>query len=386
MSSELDDQSQFFRDLYRLTTEELTTEEKVTQAIDIGRDRLGVRYGLLSYTGGGEYEVLETNITSGKYSSGSTTDLETTWCRHVVADRELIAIADAESTRYADDIALDVTGLQCYIGVPIIVDGETFGTLCYSDEESRDTGFTESEEQFVTLLGSWVGREIEREKHYRELQRQNERLDEFTGVVAHDLRNPLAGAIGYTEMALDETTGEVNEFLQRVDRSLDRMESMIGECLLLAKEGTDVGRRESVEIAEVVRDAWNGIRTRDATIDIAVDGPVLADRFRLQRMLENLFRNSVEHGHAGVTVTVTGRPDGFAIRDDGPGIPDDVMDALESDDAELVKRLGLGLLIVQRIVSGHGWELTVESSDDGTTFEVTGVNTAPNTYTPGPER
>ncbi|MFB6126593.1 MAG: GAF domain-containing sensor histidine kinase [Halolamina sp.] len=377
MSSQPTDQSQLFRDLYRLASANLETGEKIEQAIEVGRERLGLKYGVLSYTGDGHYEVVRSNITTGEFSTGSLADLEETWCRHVVADRELVAFTNADDTEYDDDIAKTATGLRCYIGTPISIDGETYGTLCYSDDEPRTIEFDESEKQFVTLLGDWVSHELERLHHHQELREQNERLDEFAKVVAHDLRNPLSTAAGFTQMALERTTGEANDHLQRVDRSLSRMEGLIDECLSLAEQGADVGQRDAVDLAAVATDAWDTVATDDASLAVETDRTVHADEMRLRRLFENLFRNAVEHCQPDVSVTVADLPGGFTVTDDGPGLPDGVESALESTDAEQIKRLGLGLLVVQRVASGHGWELTVRSSSDGTAFELTGVNAAP---------
>ena len=367
-----------FKSLLQLTATDLTTEERIRRAIDVGREYLDVDNGVLSYTGEGDYEVIETNIQSGPYAQGGVVDLEGTWCRHVVTDRRTLGFADARETEYRDDDALEQTGLRCYVGAAVEIDGETYGTLCFSDDEPRSDPITDEERDFVSVLAEWVSAELERQKHYAELREQNERLDEFAGIVAHDLRNPLSGAIGFTELAQEQVSGQVADFLGRVRRSLDRMESMIAECLMLAKEGADVGERTPVDLEEVVRDAWDSVQTRDATlsVEVASGTTVPADEMRLQRLFENLFRNCVEHGGPGVSVTVTGGNGEFAVADDGPGLPSDVERALTAADVENVKSFGLGLLVVQRVVSGHGWDLSVESSEAGTRFAVSDVNAA----------
>jgi len=367
-----------FKSLLQLTTTDLPTEQQIRQAIDIGREFLGVDNGVLSYTGEGRYEVVQTNIESGPYAGGGVVDIDGTWCRHVVETGETIGFADATDSEYRGDRAIETTGLHCYVGAKVDIDGETYGTLCFSDGEPRSDPITDRERDFVSLLAEWVGSELERQKHYADLREQNERLDEFTGIVAHDLRNPLAGAIGFTELAQDAVSGQVAEFLGRVRNSLDRMESMIAECLMLAKEGTDVGERSQVALEPLVREAWETVQTRNATltVEVAPDTTVVADEMRLQRLFENLFRNSVEHGGGDVSVTVTGDEHGFAIADDGPGLPPEVESALAATDTENVKSFGLGLLIVQRVVSGHGWDLSVASSAEGTRFEVTDINAA----------
>jgi K+-sensing histidine kinase KdpD len=367
-----------FKSLLRLSATDLNTNQRIRKAIDVGREYLGVDNGVLSYTGEGQYEVVKTNIETGPYAEGGTVALDGTWCRHVVENRETLGFADAGETEHHDDVALETTGLHCYVGAAVDIDGETYGTLCFSDEEPRDDPITDHERDFVSILAEWVGAELEREKHYTELREQNDRLDEFTGIVAHDLRNPLSGAIGFLELAQEQVSGQVAEFLDRVRGALDRMESMIAECLMLAKEGADVGERTRVDLDDVVRDAWDSVRTRDATLSVNITPgtTVNGDEMRLRRLFENLFRNAVEHGGRDVAVTVTGDANGFSVADDGPGLPAEVEHALTGADADNVKSFGLGLLVVQRVISGHGWDLRVDSSPDGTQFIVEDINAA----------
>ncbi|WP_394326467.1 GAF domain-containing sensor histidine kinase [Halorubrum aethiopicum] len=372
------DHSRPFERLVRLSDANLTPEERIREAIDVGRRYLGVDNGVLSYTAEGRYEVIATNIESGPYAEGGVVDLDGTWCRHVVADGETIGFADAAEGRYRDDRALETTGLRCYVGAPVEIDGETYGTLCFSDPDPRADPISDEERGFVSVLADWVGHELERGKHYAELREQNDRLDEFTGIVAHDLRNPLAAAIGFTELAQEEATGETAAFLSRVRSALGRMETMIAECLILAKEGTDVGERDEIDLEALVRDAWETVRTRNATLSVEIEPgtTVLADAGRLQRLFENLFRNAVEHGGPDVSVTVSGDDHGFVVADDGPGLPPAVEAALADADAENVKSFGLGLLVVLRVVSGHGWDLGVDTSAEGTAFRVSDLNAA----------
>ncbi|MFC5279826.1 GAF domain-containing sensor histidine kinase [Halorubrum rubrum] len=372
------DHSRPFERLVRLSDANLTPEERIREAIDVGRGYLGVANGVLSYTAEGRYEVIATNIESGPYAEGGVVELDATWCRHVADGGGTIGFADAAEGPYRDDRAREATGLRCYVGAPVEIDGETYGTLCFSDPEPRADPIADEERDFVSVLADWVGHELERGKHYAELRAQNDRLDEFTGIIAHDLRNPLAGAIGFTELAQEGTTGETAAFLSRVRSALGRMETMIAECLILAKEGADVGERDEVDLEALVRDAWETVRTRNATLSVDVDPgtTVLADAERLQRLLENLFRNSVEHGGSDVSVTVSGDDHGFVVADDGPGLPPAVEAALADADAENVKSFGLGLLVVLRVVSGHSWDLAVDTSADGTAFRVSDLNAA----------
>lgn len=363
----------YFRDLYELGIDtSASLEQKIERAITVGCDRLTVEYGVLSYTGNGDYEVIDSTIQSGDYAAGSVHNLETTWCRHVVTDQDVLMIADAGESAYSDDIAREVTDLQCYIGAPITVDGDIYGTLCFSDNEPRSVPFGEDERQFVELLARWIGYEIERERHYRALDTHNERLNEFASVLAHDLRNPLTGARGYTELAAESVPDPEAEYLQTVLESLDRMEALITDMLSLAREGADVGEREPVQLSEVTRQAWETVAPRTATLVIENDRVMQADESRLRQLFENLFRNVEEHCGPEVSVTVEGTPDGFAVEDTGPGLPEDIAESLFGGEYGEGRR-GLGLLIVERVVSGHGWEGTVDTGEAGTRFEFSGT-------------
>lgn len=268
----------YFQDLYELGVDtSATLDEKIERAITVGRDRLGVDYGVLSYTGRGDYEVVGSTVQSGDYTTGSVHELETTWCRHVVDNEAVLTISDAGSSSYEDDIARDVTGLQCYIGAPITVDGEVYGTLCFSGDEPREVSFDDDEQRFLELLTRWIGHEIEREHHYRALDEQNERLNEFAGVLAHDLRNPLTGAQGYTELASETVSDPEAEYLDTVLESLERMGTLITETLSLAREGVDVGEREPVRLAAVARSGWKTVEPDTATLEVADDLTIRAD-------------------------------------------------------------------------------------------------------------
>ncbi|ELZ44174.1 GAF sensor signal transduction histidine kinase [Halorubrum coriense DSM 10284] len=349
--------------------------EKIAKAVTLGRERLDLAYGVLSYTADGEHEITGSTVRAGEFAAGTVSDLEETWCRHVVDERELLVVADAGASTYADDVARKASGWECYIGGPIVVDGETYGTLCYSDETPRDREFRETERRFVQLMTQWISYEIEREKHYQTVEAQNERLDEFAGVLAHDIRNPLTAAVGYTEYAIETAPDTVTTRLRTVMDSLDRIEELIASTLALAREGVDVGERDRVDLGRVAREAWDLVAPSNAALEVAESRALTADESRLRQLFENVFRNVDEHCGTGVTVTVRGTDSGFAIANDGPEMPAEIADSL-FDDAFGADRGGLGLLIVERVVSGHGWDGAVETGPDETEFVFSGVGTA----------
>jgi PAS domain S-box-containing protein len=205
------------------------------------------------------------------------------------------------------------------------------------------------------------------------LERQNERLSQVTSVLSHDLRNPLNVAQGRLALAAEECD---TAHLEPVAGALTRMEALIEDVLSLAQAGQHMGETERVELADVVEDCWQTVATHSAQIRSETDLSIRADRSRLRRLFENLFRNAIKHGGDEVTITVGDRPGGFFVADDGSGIPTDARETVfEAGYSTTPDGTGLGLNIVREIVNVHGWEIAVTDSDGGgARFEITSVD------------
>jgi signal transduction histidine kinase len=231
---------------------------------------------------------------------------------------------------------------------PVSIDGEDFGVLVTQDvTDARQTAAA--------------------------LERQNQRLASVASILSHDLRNPLTTAQGYLELERQER-GQ-SESLNTVARALDRMEQIIADLMDLARADGDRLSTEPVSVSTVVRDAWEMVETGPATIDIAIDTRIQADRSRLQRLFENLFRNAVEHGGPAVTVTVEALTDGFYVEDDGPGIPEDEREKVfDFGYSTRNDGTGFGLNVVEAVARAHGWDVRItEGSEGGARFEIMGV-------------
>jgi PAS domain S-box-containing protein len=211
----------------------------------------------------------------------------------------------------------------------------------------------------------------ERKEREREIEWQNERLEEFAEVVSHDLRNPLTVARSQLELGRRK---DDNEHLGKVADAQNRIEELIDDLLTLAREGKDIGELQSVDLARLVGDCWQNVATGDGDIDVAADGNIEADPTRLRQLLENLIRNATEHG--GDSITVGATEDGFYVEDDGPGIPKaDREDVFEAGYSTADDGTGFGLTIVKQVAQAHGWEIEVtDGSSGGARFEISGVD------------
>jgi PAS domain S-box-containing protein len=253
----------------------------------------------------------------------------------------------------------------------VTADGERFpaelrcGEVPHSDSELARAGTIRD-----------VTDRVERE---RTLRRQNERLDEFASIVSHDLRNPLTVAEGRLELVRKECDSEQ---LDAVEDAHDRMWALIDDLLALSRHGRIDPECTDVSLRTIARSCWGVVDCPTATLAVETDRDLRADERQLRRLLENLFRNAVEHGGEDVTVTVDGLADGFVVADDGPGIPTDSRDRVfDTGYSTSDEGTGFGLSIVRDIAEAHGWDVTVaggqdgrkEDGDHGARFEVRGV-------------
>ena len=215
----------------------------------------------------------------------------------------------------------------------------------------------------------------ERKRRERELRQERNRLDEFTSVVSHDLRNPLTVADGHLELA--QETCE-SPHLAQAATAIDRSQALIKDLLTLAREGEDASEVEPVALADVAESSWQTVDSQSATLETHTTQTLQADQSRLTQLFENLYRNAIEHGGGDVTVSVGPMDGGFYVADTGPGIPeDDREEAFETGYSTNEDGTGFGLRIVKQVADAHGWEIAVTGSEQGgARFEVTGVEFA----------
>ena len=275
------------------------------------------------------------------------------------AMNSVVVVDDVQSNpdRYNTDTAIESE---------IIVPVQSYGALVTATLEQRE--FSDLEVDLLRILATSLSAAMIRVEREAELQRQNERLSEFTGYVSHDLRNPLSVAQGYIDQI--KATGNTDT-LAAVERAHDRMQTLIDDMLLLARKGEVIDMVGPTQVESVAQWAWEAVDTKQASFEIDGELTIEADAPRLQQVFENLFRNSVEHGGPDLTITVTCDDDRIVIADDGLGFE---ADPPQLDGETRESETGLGLAIVAKIVEAHGWEITARNAaDGGSEFEITGV-------------
>lgn len=375
-----EDRESVIREMYNIiSNKDWAFEEQVRLLLELGRQELDVAYGTLSRILGEDYIFEVVDADDDTIRAGDVVPVSATNCEIAASTRETLVLGDIprDAPEETDRAAYTEWGIACYLGGPVFVDNEVYGTFCFYDTTPRDGQFSDWEVTLVELMSRWVSYELNRQETTDRLKTQNEKLEQFTSFVSHDLRNPLNVLEGSLELA--EKTGDPSHF-ERCNRALDRMNTLIDDLLSLFRAGSVIEETESFDLASLVEECWEGVEVAEGTLQLQQDQTTViqANGSRLRQLLENIIRNAFDHGDDDTTVTVGHLADGFYIEDDGPGIPDEIReDVFKSGYSTVNDGTGLGLAIVKEIADAHGWKLrVVDAEAGGARFEVTGLNSA----------
>jgi signal transduction histidine kinase len=229
------------------------------------------------------------------------------------------------------------------------------------------------------------------ERQRRELERQNEQLEDFEDAITHELRNTLGIVRGHLDLASEalEPGSAAAVSLGTIEETTDRMTRIVNDLVMLARQGRTIGSTEPCELGRVAESA----RSPDDGIELRVlaDGYVLADRDRLRALLTETYEFAALTDSERVTVEWTEA--GFTLTTDGDPIePGNTETAFEYGSAVPTAEAGMSLPNVAMLARVHGWDVAVDPGfTDGVRIRVEGVDggeeddgDSPDPDTPGP--
>ena len=258
----------------------------------------------------------------------------------------------------------------------------------YGDILEREAELTDrriNDALLKELVRQFVGAE-------RQLKDLNDLKNRFLGMAAHDLRSPLTSIIGMSrmltaaELELDDETK--SKFLTAIHRASTQMLELINDLLdvaaiesghfemTFAEDDLAALLNERIELLAPTAEQ-KGI---ELVAEVNPGTTCSFDRERLSQVIDNLISNAVKFSPTGAKVTISSLAAsdsaGFAVADQGPGIPEDERDRLFGTFQKLStqptageKSTGLGLAIVKKIVDAHGGRIVLDSEvGKGTMF------------------
>ena len=214
-----------------------------------------------------------------------------------------------------------------------------------------------------------------------------QRLEVFSGDLAHEMRTPVATLLGRTQVALSQSrsAAQLQDVLEGNVDELERLGRLISDMLFIARSDQNEGavHRERIELgheAQRVADYLSVVADEKAVaVQVHGNATAWAERLLIQRAITNLVSNAIRHAYAGTTVEIrvseTGDQAALAVINRGEGIDPahlgrifDRFFRIDPARTRLDGGTGLGLAIVRSIVEAHGGNVSVSSEPGGQTI------------------
>lgn len=224
-----------------------------------------------------------------------------------------------------------------------------------------------------------------------ELMSANRELESFAYSISHDLRAPLRGIDGFSQLLIEEYRDKLDkqgqDYLGRVRRAAQRMGTLIDDILELSRVTRLEMRRVRVDLSQIARDVLEERKQSEpqsrVAWQIAPDCVAVGDPQLLRVLMQNLLENAWKYsGRAANPAIEFGREDAggntvFFVRDNGVGFDMHYADRLfrpfqRLHSPEEFEGTGVGLATVARVVNRHGGRVWAESAAGrGATFRFT---------------
>ncbi len=228
-------------------------------------------------------------------------------------------------------------------------------------------------------------RDITRERQ------QEEQRSTFISVISHELQTPIAIIKGYAStLARADATFDresLHSRLQAVEEEADRLNKLVGNLLYASRIQAGGLQMEltPLDLSNLVQKVTHRLQVTSPSVTVIVNLPpnlptVMADRDRIEEVLENLLDNAVKYSPDKAVVTVACRVTGdeviVSVSDTGMGISlreqEQIFDRfyrVGNGKTRSLQGAGLGLYICRAIVEAHGGRIWVESAlHQGSTF------------------
>lgn len=254
----------------------------------------------------------------------------------------------------------------------------------------------------LVLINEKLQNEIsEKDLARKELQQLNAQLseinaakDKFFSIVAHDLRSPFQGLLGFSTILLEELEGlsisELKRYIGHIHQSTRGVFNLLDNLLTWSR--LQLGKLEVI-LSEInpnhlADEVFHSLKANAVNKEITLhnlipeDVTILADENMLRTVIQNLVSNALKFTNSGGSITVKYTSDELhhiiSVSDTGVGIDEDKLDVIFRIDQSISTRgtkgeegTGLGLILCYEMIKAHKGALTVSSrKDEGSTFTI----------------
>jgi signal transduction histidine kinase/ligand-binding sensor domain-containing protein len=271
----------------------------------------------------------------------------------------------------------------------VIQEGKTVFGLILLDNVSNKDAFNDENLRFIDALKDHIISAFYKVKLLDDLKRLNDIKNQFLGIAAHDLRNPLSMISGYASLNLEYIrmnqlrTDKLEIDLQMMIKTSDQMSDLLTRLLDITsiESGKTTLNMEMFSLKALVSDtsAFHERMAIKKNIELIIDyksfekiPKIAMDRIRISEVIDNLLTNALKYTEPGGMVTMTARTEDdnvlVRVKDTGLGLNKDELKYVFSGTKKLSARptagessTGLGLAIVKKIIDLHSGHVSVES-------------------------
>ena len=221
----------------------------------------------------------------------------------------------------------------------------------------------------------------------------DQRKNDFIGMVSHELKTPLTSLKAYVQILGSKAREEEDEFssnaLDRAEKQVNKMSNMINGFLNISRleSGKIHLKMQDFDLGALAKDAIQEINTFNSshTISFLPSGPipVLGDRDKIEHVISNFLTNAIKYSPNNTSIwvrcAVAGKMAELSVRDEGMGIEGQDKERLferyyrvASNDTQRIAGFGIGLYLSAEIIQRHNGKIWVESENGrGSTFYFT---------------
>jgi signal transduction histidine kinase len=318
-------------------------------------------------------------------------------CQYTIKyDEKPFEIEDlSKDDRFKDKFYVkDDPSLRYYFGVPLVSDGLNIGALCILDREVKK--LSPEKEDLLRIIADEIVNRLKAYKAIEGLRNRVKEVQETQNKIVHDIRGPLGGIIGLTEIISEQgkenKIDEVLEFINLIHKS--------GKSILeLADEILSADKNKSVAINGNEMDMQSfkekleklyipQAKSKNIQFEVNIDPRAIGIPFPKNKLLQitgNLISNAIKFTPYGGKVSVELDMDisnskhnlNIKVQDSGDGISSEKIDSILNGNAsseqgtEGEKGYGFGLQLIKHLISGLNGKLNITSAPgEGSVFEV----------------
>jgi len=291
---------------------------RVDRALDVGTEYLDLPVGFLTHVDDGQQEIVSAVGGQGTIRVGDSCPLDEAYCRRTVEIDGVLAVQNATTSASVDEQAVRAFGLDTYIGAKVVVDDETFGTVCFAAESGREDAFTETQEVFLELLAKLIGQALERRAYERELEERTARLERekarFEGIAETSFdvlfRLDRSGTFTYVSSAVERVLGYTPDELTDARFAASVAESSMNDAETAFERTMDGETIERVELdfvdaageRVVVEVNATPIRDGDGVVGVQGVGRDVTERKERERELRVKTR-AMDEARIGISIS-----------------------------------------------------------------------------------